>query len=567
VSGRTTHRMPNWVIGLIVAVVVLFGFYLAFTKKLPFTSNGYEVKGVFHDAQNVAINSPVREAGVNVGTVTSVDPLPQSNAAVVTMSIKNEGRPIHDDARLQLRPRLFLEGNLFVDVHPGSPSAPELRSGDEIPIQQTANSVQLDQILTNVLQSDVRGNLQMALASIGDAFEKYGGAQGLRQIYSEGGPAYKNTALVNEALLGTRAHDLSGLVRNFDRVASALDRNKPQLESLVTNLRTVTGSFAAQDTALAQAIHELPGTEFAARPVFHDLNASFPFLRAFAREALPGVRSSGPTLTVATPFIYQLRKLVSKPELRGLVHDLRPTVPQLARLTRANIPFMEQARLLSSCFNHVVIPWSNDAITANDNPAAGVSQVGKVYQEAGYALAGIASESRSGDASGQYIRAGIGAGPNTVIQPPATTGLTDTLFGQTLFPLLGTAPSMSSSAKTPFRPTEPCENQQPPNLSTGSLGPSLRSSPTPVSTSILHEPNANPQIQELSRRYTAMYEDYLHAQSLEAQGNTLAANRLMRQAAQGNQLFTQKDLARYQDLVHQLTGARIPQPVSTGGGK
>jgi hypothetical protein len=298
--------------------------------------------------------------------------------------------------------------------------------------------------------------------------------------------------------------------------------------------------------------------------VFADLNASFPFLRAFAREALPGVRSSGPTLTVATPFIYQLRKLVSKPELRGLVHDLRPTVPQLARLTIAQIPFMEQARALSSCFNHVVIPWSNDAITANDNPAAGVSQVGKVYQEAGYALAGIASESRSGDANGQYIRAGLGAGPNTLIGP-SVPGLGDT-FAQTLFPLTGTAPSKDSSAKTPFKPTVPCETQQPPNLSS-TIGPALRSSPTPTSTSILHEPNANPQIQELSRKYTSMYENLLHAQSLEAQGNTLAANRLMRQAAQGNQLFTQKDLARYQDLVHQLTGARIPQPVSTGGGK
>jgi phospholipid/cholesterol/gamma-HCH transport system substrate-binding protein len=563
-SARSGNRLPNWAIGLIVVVIVLFGFYLAFTKKLPFTSNGYEVKGVFHDAQNVAVNSPVREAGVNVGTVTSVDPLPQSNAAVITMSIKDEGRPIHDDARLQLRPRLFLEGNLFVDVHPGSPSAPEMRSGSEIPIQQTSNSVQLDQILTNVLQSDVRGNLQLALGSIGDAFEKYGGAQGLRQIYSKGGPAYKNTALVNEALLGTRAHDLSGLVRNFDLVASALDRNRPQLESLVTNLRTVTGSFAAQDTALAQAIHVLPATEFAARPVFADLNNSFPFLRAFAREALPGVRSSGPTLTVATPFIYQLRKLVSKPELRGLVHDLRPTVPQLARLTIAQIPFMEQARALSSCFNHVIIPWSNDAITANDNPAAGVSQVGKVYQEAGYALAGIASESRSGDANGQYIRAGLGAGPNTLIGP-SVPGLGAT-FAQTLFPLTGTAPSMDSSAKTPFKPTVPCETQQAPNLSS-TIGPALRSSPTPTSTSILHEPSANSQVQELSRRYTTMYENYLHAQSLEAQGNTLAANRLMRQATQGNQAFTAKDFALYQDLVHKLTGARIPQPVSTGGGK
>ncbi len=37
------------------------------------------------------------------------------------MEISDEGRPIKQDATFKLRPRLFLEGNLFVDVNPGSP--------------------------------------------------------------------------------------------------------------------------------------------------------------------------------------------------------------------------------------------------------------------------------------------------------------------------------------------------------------------------------------------------------------------------------------------------------------
>ena len=299
-SPRSRGRLPNWVIGLIMVTVILFGFFLAFTKRLPFTSRGYQIQGVFRDAQNVAVKSPVRIAGVNVGEVTEVEGMPESNAAVITMTIKDPGRPIHEDARLQLRPRLFLEGNLFVDVKPGSPSSPELDSGGRIPIQQTSNSVQLDQILTT-LQADVRGNFQLALKEFGNALDKHGGAEGLRDFNASGGPAYKNTAYVNEALLGTEAHDLSNLVRNFDIVAAALDRNEPQLKDLITNLRTVTGSFAAEDEALQSAVHELPGTLFAARPVFANLNRSFPFVRAFSREALPGVRSSGPTLDVATP--------------------------------------------------------------------------------------------------------------------------------------------------------------------------------------------------------------------------------------------------------------------------
>jgi phospholipid/cholesterol/gamma-HCH transport system substrate-binding protein len=551
-GARTARRLPNWGLGLIIVVLIVFGFYLAFTKRLPFSSRGYQIQAVFRDAQNIALKSPVREAGVNVGEVTGVDPLPKSNAALITMAIKNEGRPIHEDARLQLRPRLFLEGNLFVDLRPGSPSAPELRNGDQIPVQQTSNSVQLDQILTT-LQANVRGNLQLALREVGNAFEKYGGAEGLRNIYAKGGPAYKNTAWVNEALLGTRAHDLSGLVRNFDIVARALDRNEPQLKDLVTNLRIVTGSFAAQDQALQASIHELPGTLFAARPVFANLNRSFPFLRAFAREALPGVRSSGPTLTVATPFIRQLRKLVSKPELRGLTRDLRPTVPQLARLARAQIPFMEQARALSSCFNHVVIPWSNSTVPSNDDE----SGIGKLYEEAGYGLAGIAGESRSGDANGQYIRVAAGGGANTLL--PSQAGSSAQVFPQTIngmpfvsvaaSKILGSEPPAASSFKTPFKPAIPCETQSPPDLRSGTspsfLGPAppgqapLRASASPT----------NNQVADLTRKYGLIYMDYLHAQQIEASGNVLRANKLMRDVTQRFLAYDHNDLPRYRKLL------------------
>jgi hypothetical protein len=41
--------------------------------------------------------------------------------AVVEMEIKEKGLPIHKDARLKIRSRIFLEGNFFVDMSPGSP--------------------------------------------------------------------------------------------------------------------------------------------------------------------------------------------------------------------------------------------------------------------------------------------------------------------------------------------------------------------------------------------------------------------------------------------------------------
>ena len=484
------RRLPNHIVGLIALVIVAIAFMLAFTKKLPW-SDGYEVQAVFTTAQNIRTDSPVRVAGVEVGKVTKVEPLeagdeeltatsededaasgtagddPASGqqAALVTMEITDSGRPIKTDATAQLRPRLFLEGNLFVDMKTGSPGAPEAPDGYVLPIDQTSVSVQLDEVLTT-LQSDVRTDLQVFLEEFGAALTDHGGAEGFQEIYRTSPAAFKYTSQVNEAFLGTEPHDLSGVIRNFDKVARALVQNEEQLKDLVTNFRIFAGSFAAEDDALEQAIVELPGVIDSGNTAFANLNQAFPPLRAFAVEALPGVQSTPETLDVATPFIHQVRLLVSKQELRGLVAELRPTIPRLAKLTKRTIPFLKQSRLLASCFNHVVIPWSLDTVEGGagyPHPA-----VGPVYKETGYGLVGISGESRSGDANGQYIRVQGAGGLNTVQLPPTDTAPAQ--VGVLQQQLLGQMPRIDASAKTPFRPNQPCELQEPPNLDAGPPG-------------------------------------------------------------------------------------------------
>src|SRR4051812_11634368 len=103
-----------------IAVAIIFpALYAAFVHKYPW-SNPYELKAVFKNANNLAVNSPVREAGVLVGKVTKIETKEGSSASVVTMALTDNGLPIHRDATLKIRPRIFLEGNFFVDLHPGS---------------------------------------------------------------------------------------------------------------------------------------------------------------------------------------------------------------------------------------------------------------------------------------------------------------------------------------------------------------------------------------------------------------------------------------------------------------
>ena len=44
---RPNHKplLSNFTIGLIAIVLTVIGFYLAFTKSIPFTDGGYELKG------------------------------------------------------------------------------------------------------------------------------------------------------------------------------------------------------------------------------------------------------------------------------------------------------------------------------------------------------------------------------------------------------------------------------------------------------------------------------------------------------------------------------------------
>ena len=60
------------------------------------------------------------------------------------------------------------------------------------------------------------------------------------------------------------------------------------------------------------------------RPALASLDEALPSVRAFARDALPGVRSTNVTLDAQIPFIHQARLLVRPQEAGGLVEDLRP---------------------------------------------------------------------------------------------------------------------------------------------------------------------------------------------------------------------------------------------------
>jgi phospholipid/cholesterol/gamma-HCH transport system substrate-binding protein len=461
-SGRRKEGMTPFKAGLLAIVLIAVLSYFGFTKTNPF-AHPYQLKAMVPDAQNLQPKGPVRIAGVEVGKVKKVEPLPDAAAAEVTMELKDEALPIHRDATVKIRPRIFLEGNYFVDLRPGSPSAPVLGDKKTLPMRQAASSVTLPDILS-ALQSDVRVNLQTLLREYSKALSG-GGAEGFNRAARYFESAYRFTAITNDALLGEEpTRDVRSLLRGSQRTFSALAANPEALQQLVTDLNATAGALAREDVALEASLPALRDTLRVGQPALASLNAALPTLRAFSVEALPGVRSSLPVLNAGIPWLRQGRLLMRRSELRGLSRQLRRATPSLVRLNIQLRPLLRTGRALSSCTNGVLTPFIESRIPSIES--GNTNQ--EVRKQIVRSFVGLSGESRLNDANTPFFHI---QGVNPL-----------NLVGGRIEPAAPADPH----TPPPHRPDVPCETQEPPNLSapggpaTEFSGRSPRTSPATI---------------------------------------------------------------------------------------
>jgi phospholipid/cholesterol/gamma-HCH transport system substrate-binding protein len=476
--------------GAIAVAVILIGSYFGFAKHIPFT-HGFRLQAVFQSAQSIRTNSPVRIAGVNVGKVTGVKSLGDQNAAVVTMEITKRGLPIHKDATLKIRPRIFLEGNYFVDIQPGTPNGPHLSDGDRVPITQTSTPVQLDQVL-DALDSGTRESLQDLLHGYGTALtykptpaDDRGqdpavrgetAATSFNDSLKYGGPALRGTALVNQSLLGTRPGDLRRLVASFGRVAGALDRNEAQLQDLITNFNTTMEALASQEGNLRSSIRLLGPTVETANRALGSLDAALPATRAFAREILPGVRETPATIDASFPWIAQFRALLGQRELRGVARELSPATRDLSRITDRTLALLPQVDLLNRCVTHNLLPAGR--VKLEDGAfSTGVEN----YKEIGYSFTGLAGEGQNFDGNGMYVRFQTGGGPQTIRTGNLLSGAAPLLANVVQAPL-GTRPTYTGRLP-PYRPDVACYRNALPDLNGPLAGPGPGTAPVAAAAS------------------------------------------------------------------------------------
>ena len=478
---RRRSRITNLGAGVIGVLVIGIACYLVFGGSVPFSGTPYTLKAMFTSETQLHIPSPVRIAGVEVGQVVAVQRLSgtpsSSQAALVTMHINDNGLPVHADATINIRPRIFLEGNFYADLKPGSPSAPVLPSGSTLSAPQTSGPVQIDRV-TAALTSNARVNLQTLLSGIGSSLNAppnpaqdtsqdpsvrgLTGAQALDESLKYSADAFRASAIVNQALLGIQPHDLSGVVRGNEEVLHGLARSGSQLSGFVTNFNATLAALASRQQALAQTIGLLPGWLRATNNSLGPLNASFAPTKAFAAALIPGIRQLDPTIGAALPWIAQSTALFSNAELGGLLRDLTPAVQQTSSALTDTKAFANEADQFAQCFTHDLIPVGNEVIA---DPPLGTGNA--VYQELFQTAVGLASFSQNFDGNGRYVRSQAGGG-NIRIQTASVPGQ-GSLFGNAVLQPLGTRPAWPGQAP-PLRSDVACARNPATNLNDVATG-------------------------------------------------------------------------------------------------
>lgn len=476
---RPRGRRSDVAAGILALLLAAIAAYWAFGRPHPLRHR-YQVKAVVTSVSGVTPGiTPVRIAGVDVGEVTAVKSFGGTGTSLVTMELERGGLPLHTDARLKMRPRLFLEGNAFVDLSPGTPEGPQAKSGMTIPLERTSVAVTLPHVL-GALTSDTRTKLQDTLAAYGQALNAkptpaqdatqdpavhgLSGGQGLNGALQHAARAMTTSAQLSDDWTGQSGKDLDRAIRDFAQLAQGLDDSGPQLGQMFASLRRANAAFASESQSVTQTFERLPGALAASRDAFAGLHGALPAARALARAttaalpALPAAFSSG------TPWLRQLTALLGQRELGGDLQSLVPATRDLAPGLQPTSELFHELDQLSRCSTKVLIPTANSRI--EDGPrTAGASN----WSEFMSALVGTAGVASNFDGNGYLLRGHPGGGPN-----PVATGKTRWLgepaYGNALSAPLGTRPAKPASLP-PHDSVTPCDQNAAPDLNGAAATP------------------------------------------------------------------------------------------------
>ncbi len=327
-SATTNKRTVLTIAAALVAVVI------ASMVLLKDDNPDRQVAGIFADASPLEVGSEVRAYGVKVGEVKSIDLV--DNQARVVLDVGDEVLPLHEDARMSIRP-INLLGENFVELEPGTADKSTI-SGD-VPVERTETVVTLQAVL-DTFDDPTSAGLAALVSELGNGVAGHG--EDLAGVLKALAPAMNGIDDLG-AVLEEQNAVLDSLIATSDPVARAVaGADGKRIDALVQQAHELLGALSVEREGLEQTLAELPGaisearttltsldtvssslapTLKRARPVTDDLETISKEIVEFSKYATPAFNSfdevfahADDLIEQAAPAVRQLREV--GPELR-----------------------------------------------------------------------------------------------------------------------------------------------------------------------------------------------------------------------------------------------------------
>src|SRR5438132_1515051 len=248
------------VVTMIVIAAAVGGYILAHENlKLPswvpvLGRSYYTLKAEIQTAQALTPGQgqAVTIAGAKVGEIARVDL--QNGIATVTMKVTPKYARFYRDATLLMRPKTGLQ-DMTIEVNPGTSAAGRLRSGETIPLSQTAPNINFDEFLAG-LDAETRAYLQELLAGAGEGFKENGKA--FSATLKRFDPLARETQRLADQV-EIRHANVARSIHNFRLLIEALGGKDKQLAQLVDASNAVFAVFAKEDRNVQSTLSLLPG--------------------------------------------------------------------------------------------------------------------------------------------------------------------------------------------------------------------------------------------------------------------------------------------------------------------
>jgi phospholipid/cholesterol/gamma-HCH transport system substrate-binding protein len=315
------------IIGLLVIAVGVSAYILREQRfQFPLIDEKpYVLQAELENAQAVTPGQgqTVEVAGVKIGRMGAVSL--RNGRGIVQLEIFPKYKDlVREDAKALLRPRTGLK-DMFLQLDPGSDSAPVAKEKFTIPVRNTLTDVDLDEILA-ALDSDTRAYI--ALLVDGTAKGLKGRGADLAELFERFGPTVRDLRRVNQEVAKEK-EAIKDAIHGLSLLSEELAGKDDDLARVIDSSAAVFEALAAEDENVSATVRELPEALTTATATLGDVEKLANELGPAARELVPVFESLDRANRAITPIARRITPPI-RDQIRPFTREARPLVGDLA---------------------------------------------------------------------------------------------------------------------------------------------------------------------------------------------------------------------------------------------